>query len=308
MSSDSPPLLPTADMVAAALDDMTRGWPDAVKQAVTLVSEQLIADGPEYTWRFSGKSVEGLRALHENRQAASHQIEAVLLTIMKSSVEAGRFSAFPDSSIARFAFSLNRILRDAARPEGLGIKKVADNLYKEVGICRASIIPGGCRVIVPQIPLYRRLAVTGGPGQFIRFLRTYATTLGKQFYALNVHAAEVEFFSEEEFYKLFLQIADLLETRPEVGGVVHGPGWLADPQLQKITPHLAYNSRFFQQHGDGVFYSRDDDENSYAFSKSASRRALYERGEYVPRLNMGVIRRPQILRWAATYRARHVAA
>ena len=106
----------------------------------------------------------------------------------------------------------------------------------------------------------------------------------------------------------YLPIAELMEENPGLHLWVRH-GWLIDPKLTAITPHLteqfdglvAIGARRFGGHPSPSL-------TEMALRSSPTRRKLYEEGKYVPREYGLVIKRSDLLRWAARWRREQTAA
>ena len=82
-------------------------------------------------------------------------------------------------------------------------------------------------------------------------------------------------FNEQGWDKCYLRIADLLDLRKDIQGMI-GTSWFYDPQLLEISPRLAYLQKcplergaFLLRHGTGHF------DIEHATMTSKTRRRLY---------------------------------
>jgi hypothetical protein len=105
-------------------------------------------------------------------------------------------------------------------------------------------------------------------------------------------------FSEQGWDNCFLRIAELLERKKDIRGMV-GTSWFYDPQLLKISPRLAYlrqrpleRGAFLLRHRTGGI----DIEN--ATMKSETRLRLYQEGKYTPIVLSIVWPRKDLISWA----------
>jgi len=210
---------------------------------------------------------------------------------------------YPESILACFRRSYTRILNKIRSMDFTGYYQPRDLLFKDLGICRQTLIPGGARVIEPISAFPRSLIFRRGLRQFIEascfiLCKCHGNT---PFFNLHTHDFELDDFNEEGWKRLFLRIADLLESRPSMKGVYVGSGWLYDPNLSKVSPHLAYHLELTLRNGARTFFYGYDDENSYAFAKSATRRRLFVERKYRPALHVLIWPRKELLTWAATF-------
>ena len=129
----------------------------------------------------------------------------------------------------------------------------------------------------------------------IRYLR--ARGYGRWF-RVHVDSRYLTEFNERGHDNFYLRIAELLEQQKDVRGYV-GTTWYYDPQLLKISPHLAFlqlrpleRGAFMLRHRGG----RDDIKN--AIMKSKTRRRLYQEGKYSPISYSILWPRKDLISWA----------
>jgi hypothetical protein len=117
-------------------------------------------------------------------------------------------------------------------------------------------------------------------------------------FAPHVESRHLYEFNETGWETTYRNVASLLRRHTDVVGVV-GYSWFYDPELESISPRLAYlrrgplaaGARFLRGHT-----TRFDIDN--AIAKSRTRRRLYRAGEYTPVAYRMVWLRSDILRWA----------
>lgn len=211
---------------------------------------------------------------------------------------------YPESILACFRGSYTRILEKIRSLDFTGYDQPRDLLFKDLGICRQTLMPGGARVIEPVSAFPRSLIFRGGLRQFFEasWFILFKSRGNCPFFNLHTHDFELEEFNEEGWRRLFLRIADLLESRPYMKGVYVGSGWLYDPNLSKVSPRLGYHLGLTLPNGARTFFYGYDDENSCAFAKSETRRRLFEEGKYRPALHVLIWPRKELLAWAAESR------
>jgi hypothetical protein len=207
---------------------------------------------------------------------------------------------YPESILDCFRGSYTRILSKIKSLDLTGYDKPRDLMFKDLGICRQTLIPGGARVIEPMAAFPRSLIIRGGLRQFFEassFI-LFKAHGSSPFFNLHTHDYELSEFNEEGWRRLFLRIADLLEARPYIKGVFVGSGWLYDPNLPLVSPRLSYHLGLTVPNGARSFFYAHDTKDSYAFVKSATRRRLFEEGKYRPALHVLIWPRKQLLAWA----------
>jgi hypothetical protein len=105
-------------------------------------------------------------------------------------------------------------------------------------------------------------------------------------------------FNELGWHNCYLRIAELLERRQNIRGMV-GTTWFYDPQLIEISPRLAYlqqrpleHGAFSLRHGTGIFDIKN------ATMKSKTRLRLYQEGKYTPICYTLLWPRKDLISWA----------
>ena len=93
-------------------------------------------------------------------------------------------------------------------------------------------------------------------------------------------------------------LADVMKMNPQIKGKI-GTSWLGDPQIERISPRLAYIRYFVIANGANFFYLGSSDKAAKdATKKSATRRRLYSEGEYVPSDYLEAWSRKSMIKWA----------
>jgi len=205
---------------------------------------------------------------------------------------------YPPSILERFRISYRRILTKIAAADWAGYDLPRDLLWKDFGLAMQRLMPGGARVIEPEAWLPRSLLIRGGVAQGFRAARLFLTSGHGPYLNLHTHDFELGEFNEAGWRALMLRLADLLRARPWLKGMFVGGGWLYDPQLPQVSPRLAYHRGLTIPNGAETFFYAYDGPNSYAFSKSETRRRLNAEGKYRPELHVLVWRRKPLLAWA----------
>lgn len=105
-------------------------------------------------------------------------------------------------------------------------------------------------------------------------------------------------FNERGFDNFYIRVAELLMQNKNISGYV-GTSWLYDPQLLKITPHLA----FFQKRPPerGAFclkHGTQPSDIAFAIKASENRRNLYKEGKYIPVCYSSLWPRKELIAWA----------
>jgi hypothetical protein len=141
----------------------------------------------------------------------------------------------------------------------------------------------------------------------LSFLRSGDFSASKQYFLtkgyrpwLQIHTESryLNDFNEEGWDRCYLRIAELLEWKKDIAGMV-GTSWFYDPQLVEISPRIVYlqerpreRGAFLLRHGT----QRSDVVN--AIKTSETRRRLYREGKYIPVCYSILWPRKELLSWA----------
>lgn len=161
-----------------------------------------------------------------------------------------------------------------------------DAFLKDFSILRGAAMPVHTGIVDSHTSLWRRPLVFGPVGQRLRFLRVLMTRpVGRRYYFQHhTHTSLLERFNEEGWIETYRLVAELLAANPDHKGFC-GISWFYDPQLEDVSPRLAYLAGYPLERGAMRFHLGADQSGS-ALSKSKTRLALYESGEYVPQSYM----------------------
>jgi hypothetical protein len=95
-------------------------------------------------------------------------------------------------------------------------------------------------------------------------------------------------------------MAKALALQPQVKGF-GACSWFRSPGTHRVSPHLAWLSRVFVENGGLVLEAGPDDPNGGVLHRSATRRQLYERGEFKPTKGLVLWPRDAMIAWAAAH-------
>ena len=101
---------------------------------------------------------------------------------------------------------------------------------------------------------------------------------------------------EEESNRSYHRIARSLEHQPESRGLVTR-AWFHDPDLGRVSPHLAWTNRVIVENGGIVVRAGTPDLND-VFANNSARRDAYERGSYRPQFGLVLWPRAELIEWA----------
>jgi hypothetical protein len=177
-----------------------------------------------------------------------------------------------------------------------------DKFMKDLGVCSLCLIPAGVQKLdlstLPLIFLYRN-----GPAQLVARLRFIFLELGGMSPLFNQHTDShdphlMAQFNPEGWRRTYMRFADIVAMNPEIRGV-YGQTWFLDPQLDRVSPKLAYVMHINQTNGAAIFQLGSSPQGiADATFKSPTRRRLYELGEYIPQDYMQVWTRKKLISWA----------
>lgn len=176
----------------------------------------------------------------------------------------------------------------------------ADAFRKDLAVCSARLLCCGVRAIDPRQGLARRDVFGSGVTTALRGAAAIARLGGLgPLYATHLYHRTTRRFMEEDYLSTLRTIAGLLERDPACRGV-YSSAWFSDPAVSDISPHLAFLGEVHARSGAMVMRIRNASSTvSSAISKSATRRALYEAGRYVPAQYLVIWTRERLLRWSA---------
>jgi hypothetical protein len=105
------------------------------------------------------------------------------------------------------------------------------------------------------------------------------------------------FLVEGEFRKSFFRMALALEKQPQVGAVM-AQSWLHSPETHRVSPHLAFLNRVFEEAG-GLVTDLGPAQPDDGFATGNKQRAeSYRNGTYRPTNGVVVCSRKQAIAWA----------
>lgn len=238
-------------------------------------------------------------------ETTAHRYHKVVLGHLASTVDerlAGE--RLPSSIVSLIGIEIERITRSLESQDEAFYSLSNDLFLKDLGLCLLDLLPCGAEMVQVGAGIPRKVALRGGPRQALGGAYFFlAKTRGcAPFYALHMDPRQLTDFSPEGWNRTYLRIADLLGLHPEVKGVF-GTAWFYDPEITRITPHLAYLREQRQAHGAWNFrFGPSEEALAGALEKSASRRRLHEAGRYTPSTYYLVWPRRELLAWAERWR------
>lgn len=183
---------------------------------------------------------------------------------------------------------------------------IRDDVLKDLAMASSRAVCVGIRLLEPvrlrpwwraaRSPLRQRLGLVRYLG--VDFLRRgrYTTT-----HAWRGHR---EARGTEPWEIWYLRVADIMEANADLVGQL-GIGWMFDPALGRLAPHLAASIEGRRAIGACEFkIGVNERATEFALRTSETRRRLYAEGQYVPTEWASITKRPLLVKWARAYRAR----
>ncbi|ATE62681.1 hypothetical protein CCZ27_14090 [Thauera sinica] len=180
--------------------------------------------------------------------------------------------------------NIDRILQRAISGHAWAGSPHSDIFLKDLGILCMTLIPCASHLVFRNSGVPRSLLLRQTPRRLISALGFFGfrTSGFSPFLENHVHPAMLTHFNPAGRETCFGLVARLLECWPDSKGLI-GLSWYYDPQVRRISPHLAYlhdtparEGALFLPAGTGPDVAGD------ATATSRTRRALHERGEYTP--------------------------
>lgn len=105
---------------------------------------------------------------------------------------------------------------------------------------------------------------------------------------------------ESEANRSYFQMARAMELQPEILGFA-ACSWFRSPGTHQVSPHLAWLSRVFLEHGGWVVDAGFEDPECGVLYRGETRRKLYDAGQFKPRRGLVLWPRREMIGWAAAH-------
>jgi hypothetical protein len=205
----------------------------------------------------------------------------------------------PTDVVERVPPALERLREFLSQPrDGYGLGD--EYFLRDVRFAAGWTVPCGSEVIDLRARVSRRasfqIALRARAPQLA--LRRLLVSGPDPWFAPHTESRHLDEFNETGWETTYRNVASLLRRHTDVVGVV-GYSWFYDPELELISPRLAYLRRG-PLAGGATFIRGHTTEFDVrnATAKSRTRRQLYRAGEYTPVGYKMVWLRDDILRWA----------
>ena len=174
-----------------------------------------------------------------------------------------------------------------------------DSYVKDLQCFTGRMVACGAQVADLQSGMPRRLILSDGlanlPTNLIFALRAGGFS---PYCEIHTHTPTLNDFNPDGWDRCYLCIAEICRGNRSIKGMI-GSSWFYDPDLETISPNLAYLRRRPLENGAKLFRigplpaSKRD-----ALATSKTRRKYYEEGKYTPTHYALVWSRDELLRWA----------
>jgi hypothetical protein len=104
-------------------------------------------------------------------------------------------------------------------------------------------------------------------------------------------------FLEKEIKKSYYRTIRSMELQPAVKGILSS-SWFYSPEIGRVSPHLDWMPRFFEENGGWVSTMGTAPHNSGVFSRSPERLQSFKNKEFTPKLGLVLWPRRAALDWA----------
>jgi hypothetical protein len=224
----------------------------------------------------------------------------VLAFLMRNALDLLPYKNFPREIVDLYCEWFTRVLNDFhERSDGYySVKEPA--FCHDVGVCCLRSIPVGGAWVVRKSGIGLRFLLILGPWQVIKYVSFVIRKTGgfSPFYEIHTVSRYLNLFGAEEMELAYTRIAELMKRDPGIRGVIR-EGWLLDPNLEKISPNLAFLRKVPQENGARLFPCVTTSNNIRgALSMSSIRRRLYNEGKYQPTAYSYIWPRGALIEWS----------
>ena len=224
----------------------------------------------------------------------------VLAFLMRNALDLLPYKNFPGEVVDLYCKWFKRALNDfhERSDDYYSVKELA--FRHDVGVCCLRSIPVGGAWVVSKSRIGLRFLLIVGPWQVIKYLSFVIRKTGgfSSFYEIHTVSRYLNLFRAEEMELAYTRIAELMKRDPSIRGVIR-EGWFLDPNLEKISPNLAFVRKIPQENGARLFPRVTTNNNiRVALSMSSIRRRLYKEGKYQPTAYSYIWPREALFEWA----------
>jgi len=207
-----------------------------------------------------------------------------LAFLMRNALDLLPYKNFPREVVDLYYKWFTRVLNDFRErsDDYYSVKEIA--FCHDVGVCCLRSIPVGGAWILHKSSIRLWFLIRAGPWQLLKRLSFIIRKTGgfSPFCTIHTVSRYLNLFRSEEMDLAYIRIAELMKRDPSIRGVIRG-SWFLDPNLEEVSPNLAFLRKTPQENGARLF--RNVTTNNViknALSMSAIRRRLYKEGKYQP--------------------------
>ena len=229
-----------------------------------------------------------------------HQL--ILIELILNAPDKLKLLNLPEDIKVLYNKNFKRIVEKIESEPGNCFTYLYDSFCKDLAVCSLRMIPVGARKIHLS-SISRGFLFRKGLPQFVKRGLFVLFELGGLSPLFGMHTDSndndlMAEFNHEGFVRTCIRIAELLKANENVKGLF-GSSWFYDPQLEVISPRLAYLSQIITKNGGKSFYAGQSEQATQdAILKSPTRRRLYKEGKYIPTIYMVVWPRKKLINWA----------
>jgi hypothetical protein len=271
-------------------------------------SVRLLDEVPEFaSYRHLGPELEGHFAqleAHSDARTAElyHRLLLARLALTARQKLANR--RLPDEVKASCEEQFERILNEIEtdlRPPGF-YRHSEDAFCKDLAVCTLKLIPIQGRVC-EWVRFPTRTLFSGGWRQSLEGMVFLLLEAGGRAPFLEEHWAThdpgfKEKFTFEGMIRYYRLVAEIMKLDKRIKGHF-GTGWMNDPQVERVSPRLAYFWYFHLANGGRMFRTGpSDDATEAATTRSGTRMRLYSEGKYLPTNYTHAWSRKRLIKWA----------
>lgn len=177
---------------------------------------------------------------------------------------------------------------------------MGEDIVRDLRLTSTRSIPCGAQIVDNCTYAPKSLYRNNGLVNNLQSLWLFYGRMGglSPLYRIHTDTRYLKYFNAAGWDECYLNIAEIMRRNPHIRGMI-GTSWFYDPQLETISPRLAYLRKRPQENGAYLRYGGPGDVHTErATATSNTRRELYEKGEYIPTCYTLMWARKDLLRWA----------
>lgn len=228
----------------------------------------------------------------------------VLLFLMRSALESLQYKDFPIEIVDLYHRWFKAILNDFHERSDIYFDVEEPAFRADINVCCFRWIPVGGAWAVGKSRIDFGYYEMDSPWQLLKNLYFIIRNTGgfSPFYGIHTVRRYIHLYQPEQMNLAYLRIAELMKRSPSIRGIIR-KGWLLDPNLEKVSPNLAFLRTIPEENGARLFRSITTKQNVIdALSMSSIRRRIYDEGKYEPAAYSYVWPKKLLFEWAEKYK------